>query len=160
MSEPTGRLRQIAVAPPRRVAQAAVYVDASYVAGIAGIAVVGAIGDYTQRVRCHSSLRAEHLALELALSIARATDERGLVFRTDCCGILDGYRRVADAWVLDPERGWTAECVPRSRNGRAHDLANIARLPAAKRGRRPRRTREWLEAHPAPRWTPADREQS
>ncbi|MCA1570994.1 MAG: hypothetical protein LC798_11875 [Chloroflexi bacterium] len=115
----------IAELPQQRVAAApaparVVVVDASFRAGVAGLAVVGALGRYSMRVSVATSTRAEHWALRWAMDIARARDERDLLFHTDCDAVA---RRAGD----DTERRWTVRHVSRSDVREAHELAGATR---------------------------------
>lgn len=109
-------------APTRAVpgTAGAVYVDASERDGIAGLAVVGVLGDFTRRVTTKSSTTAERWALEWAFAIAREQNRRDLVFRSDCLSVV---QRCAG----DASRGWAVEHVPRTLNRRAHSFAVVAR---------------------------------
>lgn len=102
-------------APPAGV----VYVDASVRDGVAGLAVVGALGEFTRRVSTDSSMSAERWALEWAFAIAREQDRRDLVFRCDCVGVIKRFNG-------SPARRWVIEHVPRKLN-RAHSLSVLAR---------------------------------
>jgi hypothetical protein len=131
---PGGRAPDGAVPPPppasattpppdgRRV----VLVDASFSEGVAGLAVVGALGRHSRREELPSSVVAERRALAWAMDIARdlGERERDLVFRTDCSSIVAHARRNAS-------RRWTVEHVPRSGVREAHLLAGRARRGAA-----------------------------
>lgn len=99
-----------------------VYVDASFRMGEAGLAVTGALGEHTRRVKCTTSHKAEIRALELAMDIARKQSADNIVFFTDCLPLLNGYRGAGN-----PERGWTVRYIPRSQNKRADLLARRAR---------------------------------
>lgn len=116
-----GRLRQVAL-PPAPKTGAAVYTDASFRTGVAGLAVTGALGEYTRRVSVRNSYRAERMALDMAMSIARGLKRRDLVFRSDCEGVVADVQAVLpDGW------GWTVEQVRRRDVARAHLLAGEAR---------------------------------
>lgn len=116
-----GRLRQVAIA---RVPGATVYTDASFRAGVAGLAVTGALGEFTRRVSVSSSYVAERWALEMAMSIAHSLGRRDLTFCSDCMGVVRDVRAaLPDGW------GWTVEHVHRSDVKRAHKLAGEARRP-------------------------------
>lgn len=116
-----------APAPPPAVPGGAVYVDASVRDGVAGLAVVGALGEFTRRVSTSSSTTAELWALEWAFAIAREQRREDLVFRSDCQGVVHSvggtpaWRLVVEAW------GWAVEYVPRELNRRAHSLCVVAR---------------------------------
>jgi len=97
-----------------------VYVDASVREGVAGLAVVGALGEFTRRVSTDSSMTAERWALEWGFAIAREQDRRDLLFRSDCVGVVERFNG-------SPARGWVVEYVPRKLNQRAHHLSVLAR---------------------------------
>lgn len=102
-----------------------VWADASYSDGFAGLAVCGALGEHTRTVDARSSTQAEVMALKWAMEIARASDLRGLTFRTDC-------QAAFKVLCQTPKRMyWTVEQVPRRQNRRADYLAGRARLEAA-----------------------------
>ena len=100
----------------------AVYVDASFADGLAGLAVVGALGCHSKRVPAASSTEAERLALLWAVKIARQRGLTGMVFRTD----NEGSTRVQIPQRLESVVEW----VPRHRNCEADDLAKRARIVA------------------------------
>lgn len=93
------------------------------------------------------------------MTIALAHARHDLVFHSDCLSLVEAVAGGRLEHILPLGHGWTVEHVPRSSNKRAHALAGGARRdgqrpnPAA-----PTRSREWLEAHPVPRWSPADRQ--
>jgi hypothetical protein len=102
-----------------------VYVDASWRDGVAGLAVVGALGEHSDRVETPSSTSAEVLAMQWAFCLARGQRANGLTFRTDS--------QNAAAWAMGcaPKRGaWAVEWVPRHRNIVADRVAGDARLAA------------------------------
>jgi ribonuclease HI len=137
-----------------------VYVDASFRhagsgggSGIAGLGVVGALGEHRTYAHARSSLDAEIAAVRFAWSIAKEQDARALTFRTDCDGAARAFAQGK------PSRGWTVELVRRTEVADAHNLARKAlrEATAPEHVRTPPRTREWLEANPVPRWSPAGR---
>lgn len=116
-----GLLQDASWAPaPAPVVPGAVYVDASVRDGVAGLAVVGALGEFTRRVSTDSSMTAERWALEWGFAIAREQDRRDLLFRSDCVGVVKRFNGNA-------ARGWVVEYVPRRLNQRAHSLSVVAR---------------------------------
>lgn len=156
---------------------ATVYTDASFDGDVAGLAVAGALGEHVVCTACGSSTRAERWALELALELADMSGLDNLVFRLDCLTIVEAVTHGRLQHILPSGRGWTVEHVTRDRNKRAHILARqvrrtgtasaavaVAAAPTTIRPAGPAQTpgaqkqaREWLEAHPVPRWSPADR---
>jgi hypothetical protein len=123
-----GGLREAPPAPTeasRYLPAGCVYVDASYRDGVAGLAVVGALGEHARLVAATTSTQAETMALRWAMEIAHAADARNLTFRTDCSTALaavgSGSRR----------RGWVVEQIPRYRNRQADALANSIRLASS-----------------------------
>jgi len=116
--KPVARLRQIAGTPTPGLD--AVYVDASFREGVAGLAVVGVLGEYTRRVSVGTSSLAERWALQMAMEIASGLKRRDLVFRSDASSVVSGFGG-------RPSMGWTFEHVPRDLNRRAHELASVAR---------------------------------
>lgn len=111
--------------PPRPQAKeppdSVVYVDASYRDGLAGLAVVGALGEHTQKTKASSSVHAEVLALRWAMDMARAAGMKDLTFRTDCQAAFNALCRSSK------KMRWTVEQIPRRRNVRADALAGHAR---------------------------------
>jgi hypothetical protein len=104
----------------------AVYVDASWQSGVAGIAVVGALGRHSDRVPAQSSSDAEVRAMLWALRIAKQRrDERVLVFRTDNHSAQRAGAHAVPNWAR-----WSVEWVPRRRNYAADRLALQARVAA------------------------------
>jgi hypothetical protein len=103
-----------------------VTVDASYADGVAGLAVVGVLGEHAKRVDARSSAEAEVLAMAWAMDLAREQDMDGVVFQTDntsaCHYGLNRVRRSDD---------WHVRWVPRRFTSRADRLAARARLEAA-----------------------------
>jgi ribonuclease HI len=124
--------------------------------GIAGLGVAGALGNHRTYAHARSSGDAEIAAMRFAWSIAKEWDVRDLTFRTDCDAVARAFAQGK------PSRGWTVELVRRSQVANAHNLARKAlrEATAPEHVRTPPRTREWLEANPAPRWNPADRVKS
>ena len=117
---PIAELPQQRAAAPAPAPARVVVVDASFRAGVAGLAVVGALGRYSMRVSVGTSTRAGHWALRWAMDIARSRDERDLIFHTDCDAVA---RRAGD----DAARRWTVRHVSRSAVREAHELAGAAR---------------------------------
>lgn len=103
-----------------------IYVDASFRQGMAGLAVVGALGDHQKRVEARSSTQAEVLALAWALEIAKATERWGLTFRTDCQAAFRQFP-LSRHRLIGNRLGWTVEQVPRRQNRQADRLAAVAR---------------------------------
>lgn len=103
----------------------AVYVDASWRDGVAGLAVVGALGEHRRVFLCRSNVVAEVEAVSWALRLARGREDEYLLFRTDSVPAA----RVAGAVCSARRRPlWEAEWVPRRRNRRADQLSREARL--------------------------------
>jgi ribonuclease HI len=110
---------------PRQAAtpadRASVYVDASWFAGVAGLAVVGALGVHSRRVAAASSTEAECMAVRWAMEIAADRKRTNLTFLTDCDAAArrwpDGIKRY----------GFTVRRVPRRDNQVADRLASEAR---------------------------------
>lgn len=100
-----------------------VYVDASWHEGVAGVAIVGALGAYTDRVPAPSSGAAEVFAMQWALKIAKEQQRQGLVFRTD--------NQSAERFgknAVPKQYDWVVEWIPRRKNQRADRAASNARL--------------------------------
>jgi hypothetical protein len=118
--------KKLASAPLDRSDPLAVYVDASWQAGVAGVAIVGALGRHSDRVQAQSSGQAEVYAMMWALRLAKQRqDQRALVFRTD-----NQSAQRAGARAVPRRFAWTVEWVPRRRNHVADRLAFQARLAA------------------------------
>jgi ribonuclease HI len=98
-----------------------VYVDASFRDGIAGLAVVGEIGEYSKACPAPTSTAAEVMAFRWALELAEEGGYRDLIFRTDCTHVYDLHHR------NEYRLGWVVEQVPRRENQHADRLAGWAR---------------------------------
>jgi hypothetical protein len=104
----------------------AIYVDASWQDGVAGLAIVGALGSHSKRMPAQSSGHAEVHVMLWALRIAKhSRDERPLVFRTDNQSAQRAGTRGIPNWAE-----WVVEWVPRRRNHAADRLALQARVAA------------------------------
>jgi hypothetical protein len=100
-----------------------VYVDASWHRGVAGLAVVGALGAHSRRVDSPSNVAAEVEALRWALRLAKAIDASTITFRTDS----ESAARYG-ARAVPRGRAWVVEWVPRRHNRLADRLSRAARL--------------------------------
>jgi ribonuclease HI len=141
---------------------AVVYVDAAFrrtgdgKPGMAGLGVAGALGSHRTYAHARSSIDAEIAAMRFAWSIAAEQDIRNVTFLTDCDAVARAFVQGKSS------RRWTVEHVRRSHVADAHNLARKALREVTAPAHVPtsRRTREWLEANPVPRWTPADRKET
>ena len=98
-----------------------VYVDASWSEGVAGLAVVGALGSHSRVCQAPTSTAAEVMALRWAFEIAEAQGQAGLIFRSDCTAAVNLHNR------NNYRLGWRVEHVPRRFNASADSRAGIAR---------------------------------
>lgn len=125
----SGALTRAEQPPPREhrtdLRAGYVYVDASYADGIAGLAIVGALGTHTQRAEAQTSTQAESLAMRWAMKLARDRQLTDLTFCTDCSAVrnMAGQGRKNERW--------TVELIPRHKNAAADRLAGQARLDAS-----------------------------
>jgi ribonuclease HI len=100
----------------------AVYVDASFADGIAGLAMAGALGEATTTMLCAGSNEAEHRALAWAMQAAYREGRRDLCFLSDCTAVVKHWP------VGKPTWNWRVEYVPRALNAVADRLSRRARL--------------------------------
>lgn len=109
----------------RALERGVVWVDASWRDGVAGLAVVGELGEHSRPFLCRSNVAAEVEAMRWALRLAREAGVVELVIRTDS----QSAQRFGSRAV--PRRfAWVVEWVPRHLNRRADHLSRRARLAA------------------------------
>lgn len=113
--------RERAVALERGV----VWVDASWRDGLAGLAVVGELGEHSRPFLCRSNVAAEVEAMRWALLLAHEAGVVELMVRTDS----QSAQRFGSRAVLR-RLAWVVEWVPRRLNRRADLLSRRARLTA------------------------------
>jgi hypothetical protein len=100
-----------------------VYTDASYQSGVAGLAIVGALGSFSHRVYARSNVEAEVMAMRWAMNIAKDRRVSTLTFRTDSESAQKMGARSVPKWA-----DWSVEWVPRRHNQEADYVAGQARL--------------------------------
>jgi hypothetical protein len=105
------------------VEEGMVYVDASYRDGVAGIAVIGALGTHSRRLECLSNVEAEIEAMRWALRLAKHRRVVEMTFRTDSQSAARFEHNATPRWA-----SWVVEWVPRYRNQKADRLSRRARL--------------------------------
>lgn len=116
---------RVAVPVPVVLEPGVVYVDASWRDGLAGLAVVGALGEHVRQTRTRSNVAAEVEAVTWAIELARGREEERLLFRTDS---VSAAHHASSRCAARRRALWEAEWVPRRLNRRADQLSREARL--------------------------------
>lgn len=101
-----------------------IWTDASYAHGVAGLAIVGSLGEHWKRVKAPSSSYTEIMAMRWALQEAYAAKLPPFTrFYTDCGAVIPRFQ-----WIALRDHGWIVKQISRTGNRRADYLAGKARL--------------------------------